>query len=206
MPEAFPSTSDIRSVRFWRQENTQIFESPLNGSVQTAVLTGGKWLATFRLLPMTRAEAQKWIVFLTRLRGMSGRFYAHDPANAAPLGNIVGSTPTISGAGQTGTSLNTAGWAISTNGVLLAGDASAYDTPTSWRERNIVVSDVNSDGFGDATISLAYPMRESPVDSSSLIVTNASCIMRLLDDEQAAWDVQEALQFGIEFTAIEVFE
>lgn len=204
--ETLPNTTThLKAVRFGKIANTQVFESPLSGSVQTAELTGARWAATFRLLPLTRQEAQAWIVFLTKLRGMSGRFYAHDPSNAAPLGSIPGS-PTISGAGQTGTLINTAGWTASQTGILLAGDAIAYNTATGWRERHIVAANVNSGGTGLATITLTDPMRESPVDGNPLIVTNAACVMRLIDDDQAFWDVQQALNFGIEFSGVEVFK
>ena len=199
------TTTQLASLRFGLVPNTQSFVSPLSGAVQTSELSGSKWMATFRMRPLDRAEAQAWMVFLTRLRGMSGRFYAHDPSNATPRGTIPG-TPTINGAGQTGSSLNTAGWTAGQTGILLAGDAIAWETATSWRERHIVVSDVDSDGSGLATIALTHPIRESPIDSDSLIVTNAACIMHLIDDQQAFWDVTQALQFGIEFSGMEVFK
>lgn len=199
------TTTEFKTIRFGRSENAESFESPISGSVQTAELTGGKWIATFNLVTLTRADAQKWIAFLVKLRGITGRFFVHDPSVAIALGDLTGSTPVINGGGQTGKSLLATGFATSTTGVLLTGDSIAFDTAT-WRERHIVTTDVDSDSSGNATIPLAFPMRESPIQGDPLITTNASCIMRLINNEQANWDVQTALRFGIQFSAIEVFK
>jgi hypothetical protein len=278
MPEALPSViRQLSSIRFGRSSNSQVFRSPLSGSTQTEQLTGGAWTFTYNLLPQTRAEAQEWMVFLLKLNGMSGRFYGHDPSNAIPQGTIPG-TPLIKGASQTGQTLETDGWTASQTGILLAGDAIAYDTATittgpiatfadysgtvsgtvkvtdvahdlatndriritgttnynglytitvidddnfyithswdgndatgtwtiAWRERYVVASDVDSDGSGNASIPLTHPIRSSPVDNDPLIASTASCVMRLLTDDEAHWDVQTALRFGFSFSAVEV--
>lgn len=199
------TTTEMSTIRFGRSENAESFESPISGSIQTAELTGGKWRATFNLVTLTRAEAQKWIAFLVKLRGITGRFFVHDPANISALGNLTGSNPMVNGAAQTGSSLLASGFAASTTGVLLTGDAISFDTAT-WRERHIVTADVNSDSSGNAIIPLAFPMRENPIQNDLILTTEASCIMRLIDNEQANWDVQKALRFGIQFSAIEVFK
>ena len=200
------TTTELQGLRFGRTSNTQTFESPLNGGVQTAVLTGGKWFATFKILPLTRAEAQQWMVFLLKLQGMGGRFLAHDPSNASPRGALGTSVPLIDGVNQVGASLKTKGWDVSTSGLLLTGDAIAYDTGSTWRERHIVAEDVDSDSSGNAVIRLTHAMRETPLDNDTLITTNASCVMRLINDEQAVWDVRTALIFGMEFSGVEVFK
>ena len=203
----FPRTSGVfQSIRFGRVPNTQIFRSPLDGGMQTAELTGGQWQATFRIKPLTRAQAQEWIVFLLKLQGMSGRFLGFDPSNSTPLGSLGTSVPLIDGINQIGASLKTKGWDASTAGLLLAGDAIAFDTGTTWRERHIITEDVNSDSSGNAVLRFTHSMRETPIDNDTLITTNASCVMRLIDDEQAVWDVRTALIFGIEFSGIEVFK
>lgn len=203
----FPSTSGVfQSARFGRVSNTQIFRSPLDGGIQTAELTGGQWQATFNIKPLTRLQAQEWIVFLLKLQGMSGRFLGFDPANATPQGALGTSIPLIDGVNQVGASLKTKGWDTSTSGLLLAGDAIAFDTGTTWRERHIVAENVDSDSSGNAVIRLTHPMRETPIDNDALITTNASCVMRLIDDDQAVWDVSTTLIFGIEFSGIEVFK
>ena len=204
---SLPSTSRVfQSVRFGRVSNTQVFRSPLDGGVQTAELTGGQWQATFRIKPLTRAQAQEWIVFLLKLQGMSGRFLGFDPANASPLGVLGTSIPLIDGVNQVGASLKTKGWDTSTAGLLLAGDAIAFDTGTTWRERHVVAENVDSDSSGNAVIRLTHPMRETPIDNDTLITTNASCVMRLIDEDQATWDVRTAMIFGIDFSGIEVFK
>lgn len=70
--------------------------------------------------------------------------------------------PCVNGAGQSGYSLITNGWAPSTNNVLLPGDYitlnSAPNAPRLYR----VTSPVNSDSGGNATISIYPPIRETP--------------------------------------------
>ncbi len=278
MPLSIPNTTThLQGLRFGRSSNTQGFTSPLSGSVQTAALPGGKWSATFKLTPFTRAEAQTWIVFLLKLDGRAGRFYAHDPSNAIPRGIIPG-TPLIKGASQTGKTLETDGWTATQTGILLEGDSISFETATTttgsitafadysgtvsgavkvtdadhglatddrvritattnfngnytitvidddnyyitaswvstetgtwtlaWRERHVVAADVDSDGSGNASIPLTHPMRAEPVDNDPLIVSSASCVMQLIDDDQAFWNVETALRFGIQFSGVEVY-
>lgn len=199
---AMPSAAKIAKVRFLLHAPSQSLVSPLSQSEQTVEILGARWLATYELAAMIREEAEEWIAWLTSLNGMSGRFYGHDPSAASPRGAASGS-PVTDGGGQVGTSLASRGWTPNTL-ILRAGDYIAWNAPSGWRELHQVTADATSDGSGGATLSLAPPVRESPADGESLIVTAASCVMRLKDDS-AEWTVDEAMTYGIQFCGDESF-
>lgn len=214
---SMPTTPKMRKCRFILRGNTQQFVSPLSRAVQTLELVGSKWLASYELPAMKRAEAEAWLAFLTRLNGRVGRFYAGDPSATTPRGTATG-TPLVAGAGQTGNTLNTKGWTASIV-PLLAGDFIAWDTPTAWRELHKVVIDPGQTGvfygvggYGDAgygggetVLTITPPIRESPADGATLIINSPTCVMQLVSDEEAGWDVDEALFYGVRFNAEEVF-
>lgn len=210
-------------TRFCLKANTQVFTSPLTGSVQTLELPGSRWVATYTLPPMLRADAEQWMAFLTRLNGRAGRFYAGDPPGAIPRG-VAGGTPVVSGASQTGRTLYTDGWLGGPTGtgygeggygeggyggpaviILKAGDYVAWDTPSGWRELKKVTADVLLVPPPIA-IPIMPPIRESPADGAALILLNATCVMALAEDAEAEWEVDAAMHYHLKpFNAEEVF-
>lgn len=189
--------------RFVLQGNAAELISPVSRSVQTLELLGSRWLATYQLPPMLRADAETWVAFLARLKGMGGRFYGYDPGGANPRG-ALGGTPRINGANQAGTTLATDGWTAGISGVLLTGDFVAFDTPSGWRELHMVTTDASSDGSGQATLQITPPLRESPADNAALILSPASCVMRLVEDA-SDWTVDDAEIYGVTFSGEETF-
>ena len=91
-----PATPSFRTSNFGLHSNTQIFRSPLDGSVQTLEMTGAQWGATFTLPPTQRAAFAAWQAFLVKLRGSSGRFFAGDPDATTPRGVATGA-PLVNG-------------------------------------------------------------------------------------------------------------
>lgn len=215
---SMPATPRMRSLRFVLRGNTQQFRSPLSGSVQTMELLGARWLATYELPIMIRATAEAWMAFLARCNGRVGRFYAGPLDITGPRGP-AGGTPLVNGANQTGTLLKTDGWTEGTQPILI-GDYIAWDTLTGWRELHKVVVEpgtVGIYGYGEGgygisgygksglDLEIAPPIRESPADNAAIIITNPTCVMQLASDDEAGWDVDTALHYGIKFNAEEVF-
>jgi hypothetical protein len=194
---SLPATPGIKTARFGLSSNTLKFISPLNGAVQTQEFPGAKWFGSFVLPPMIRADAAAWQAFFTQLRGMSGRFFGYDPSARTPRGVATG-TPIVNGAGQTGTSLITSGWTINITNILKAGDYFQVGT-----ELKQMTQDVNSSGAGAATLVFEPPLRNAPSNGAPIITINPVCIMMLNSDEQAAWDIDTALHYGMTFSAIE---
>jgi hypothetical protein len=198
MTSSFPAGIEIRSSRFGLKTNTQLYTSPLSGDTQRAELPGARWFATYTLVPKKRADIAAIQAFLANLAGPAGSFYGYDPNATNPRG-AGGGTPLVNGASQTGSSLITDGWPNST-AVLKAGD---YFTVNG--EYKMITADVTSDGSGNATLSFAPALRSSPADNDPITITNPTCIMRLVDDDQAAWDISEAGFYDVTFNAIETF-
>jgi len=151
---------------------------------------------------MRDPDAANWITFLTRLAGRTGRFYAGDPSGSTPRGTATG-TPLIAGAGQSGKALLTDGWTAGISPILRAGDYIAWNTPLSWRELHKVTADANSDGSGAVALSITPPIRESPANDATLIVSGATCVMMLATEEDGMWDVDEAGLYEMTFSAEE---
>jgi len=118
-----PSTPNFNSASFRLVANTQVFESPLDKTVQTLELVGARWAAVYNLPIMKRATGgAAWTAFLTELLGPSGRFFAFDPIALIPRGSGGGDSPLVDGASQTGKSLTTKAWTATQTGLLLPGD------------------------------------------------------------------------------------
>lgn len=196
---SLPSGIPIQKARFGLQSNTQIHVSPLSRTAQRVEFPGARWVAEYHLAPTKRADVAAIQAFLAKLRGAAGSFYGYDPSATTPRGVATG-TPLVNGADQTGTTLVTDGWTSGVTGILKAGDYFQVGN-----ELKMLVADVNSNGSGQATLTFEPPWRDSPADNAPIIVSSASCVMGLIDDDQVAWDVDEALFYGISFSAIERF-
>lgn len=115
-----------------------------------------------------------------------------------PLLGAGGGAPLVNGASQTGGSLVTDGWPVSTL-VLKKGDIVRWGT-APVRD---VKADVTSDGTGNATITVNPPILSgaSPADNAPLLV-GAACYFRcrlvdvqMPDAEAVAWYGSFAVTF-----------
>lgn len=202
---SIPTITGIRRSRFGRRVGGRAMTSPFTGYTQTTDAASGQWYATYTLPPMKRAKADIWRAWLLSLKGRTGRFYGYDPDATSPRGAVGTSTPLVKGGSQTGSSLLTDGWDAGVTGILKAGDYVAFDVDGGDRRLlRVVTADVNSDGSGNATLPLDFPIRTSPDDNEPLILTKASCVM-MLDDEATTWDTDEAGVFTITFGGVEAY-
>ena len=177
-----PSTLGfIRASNFYLETNTQIYTSPLNKTVQTVELAGARWRMDITLRQMTRSDATRWIGFLSKLRGMSGTFYASDPDWQTNIGVGTG-TPLVNGAAQTGTSLIIDGCTASVTGWLKAGDYFSIGG-----ELKRLTADCDTNGSGETTLVFEPYLRTSPADNAVVTVTSPKAKMRLTDDNQLSW-------------------
>ena len=201
---ALPASPKFSAAQFKLVTNSLHHTSSADGTTQTVLLPGPHWMLEAALPPMLRAAAEEWLAFLADLDGMTGRFFAGDPLGKTPRGVATG-TPLVNGASQTGGSLITDGWTVSITGILKKGDYIAYDTPSGVRMLHKLIAAANSDGGGNATLSVKPVIRESPANNQAIITSNATCVMRLLDNNQAGWEEELGDFYRIGFTAIESF-
>ncbi len=198
-----PTAPGFRAARFGLRSRSQVFDSPLSGAVQTLELPGALWFASFELPPMTRAQAADWQAFLVALGGRAGRFRGFDADARSPRGayDAGQDAPVVSGAGQTGATLATAGWRASVSGLLLPGDYVEVGG-----ELKMVTAQLDSDASGAATLAFAPALRASPADAAPLTLIDPGVTMRLASDEDAVWAFDlNRIAHGFAFSGIEVF-
>jgi len=182
MPVTMPSLYGfVTASNFYLETNTQIFESPINKTVQTLALSGARWKAEITLRRMKPTEAAQWIAFFLACRGMSDTFQLGDPNWPKNYGVGTGS-PVVNGAGQTGTSLNITGATANITNWLRAGD---YFSVNGELKR--LVAPCNTNGSGQTTLLFEPPLRNSPSNSAVITVNNPTAKMRLSDDMQQQW-------------------
>ncbi len=174
--------------------NTMTFSSPLSQSTQRRELPGARWTASVTFTDRNASEHRVWMARLARLRGAAGSCYL-SPSFAYPLMGAGGGTPLVNGAGQTGTSLIIDGAPNNITGWLKEGDYFSFDNGLLQRELKIVTADVNTDSSGNATITFEPPIRSAPANNAAIEINTPSAIMRLVDDQQAAWTLR-APSFG----------
>ena len=194
-----PATPGFVESDFFLSRVTTVFRGAPTRVEQVMERHGAVWIARYQLPPMTRAQAAPWIAFLHALRGQVGTFLGSDPDARTPLGVATG-TPLVKGAAQTGNTLLADGWTPSVTGILKAGDM--ITIASTVKRLYQVVEDANSDGSGNATLSIEPVLRESPIDNAVIAHTNWTIPMRLVSD-----DIQKPSDklkiFDIGFSAIE---
>lgn len=207
---SFPNSTSIHRARWLLRGATIQHISPLTRRSQTLEIMGARWLASFELVPMRRADAEAWMVFLTRLNGRAGRFYAGDPSATTPRGTLSvndSSMLRVYGANQRGTLLSV-DYALhppGAQGTLCAGDYFSFDTPSGWRELHIVTENITLLHTGVSGIRCSPPIRESPADNATITVYSPTCVMRLATDTEAKWHIDESSLYQISFSAEEAF-
>ena len=199
-PLAIPTNKGLAKVRLTANNVVGVSQSPFTARQQVYKYTGQFWEADISLPPMKRSDAEYWISFLLKLNGSYGTFLLGDPNGATARGVATG-TPLVKGANQTGTDLITDGWTPNTTGILKAGDYIQLGTgSTSLLHK--VLDDVNSDGSGNATLTLWPDLRSAPSDNAAIVVSSTKGVFRLTSGEQS-WDINEATFYGITFGARE---
>ena len=142
------------------------------------------WELDITFPPMSRAEFDPIYAFILSQIGSYGTFTfaAHD--RRTPRGSVSGSpsgTPLVNGASQTGTSLVTDGWPHSHTGLLLPGDLITINGDTKVY---MVTASVDSNGSGQATISLHAPLVVSPADNAAITTVNIAFTVSISQDIQ----------------------
>lgn len=199
-PLTLPTTPAPKAVTIGTMTQVGINRSPYTFTTLVQAYAG-KTLVAEVVLPLMkeRADAEKWICFLLKLNGEEGTFLLGNPVSKTPRGTANGN-PKVNGSGQqTGVSLlNTKGWAVNSNGVLLEGDE--FQVGNRLYK---VLNDVNSDGSGNATIDIFPGLRESPADNDTLNLYSPKGLFRLASSENKLFDADEAKIYNVSFSCVE---
>lgn len=199
-PISFPSALGIAQISIRARSVVAVTESDFTFQQQVQVGQGQRWEADVTLPQMNRAYAEQFNAFLLKLNGRRGTFLLGDPNAASPQG-VGGGSPVVDGASQTGNELNITGLTPSTTGVYLAGDYIQLGTGASAYLHKIL-SDVDSDSNGDATLLIWPSLRASPSNGASIIVNNTVGRFRLAESV-SQFDINSESTYTIQFSAVE---
>ncbi|WP_284459680.1 hypothetical protein [Cupriavidus campinensis] len=177
------------------KSNTEGFNSPLNGSVQTVERPGARWKITLEFPPKNERERGQLEAFLASIGGLAGRFtiWPHGrPGNSmfAPL---------VNGSMTNFKMLPTKSWPASTL-VLRAGDYLAVGG-----ELKIVTADVTSSAGGLATVPVAPPFRNAPTNNAAITLDKPRTTMMLTADEYGVPVLPGRISDSVVISASEVF-
>ncbi len=203
MPISYPinfPTQCIKGVTIRARNIVAMSTSPFTGQQQVYKHQGQWWEMEVTLPPMKRADAEQVASFLIKLNGQYGTFLLGDPANTAPRGAGTG-TPLVKGAGQSGDTLITDGWTPSVTGILKAGDWIQLGSASSTRLHK-VLDDANSDGSGNATLTIWPNLRSSPADNAVITVNNTKGRWRLSSND-VDYNIETGQFYGITFACVE---
>lgn len=176
----FPSILAPSGVSWRLRALTQTQESPFDGTAQTLALPGARWEASLTWQTLRPGHARLLEAFLSSLQGRAGRFTfgpVHGPRQASGTG-----TPVVNGAGQTGATLSTRGWAASAQ-AFLAGDWLSYTDTTGRRRLHQVTANSTADGSGVASFAVAPPIRRAGADGAAVEVSAPLGVFRLASDD-----------------------
>lgn len=176
-PVSFPTTFGVSDFVIDLVRAVGVSESPFTFAQQVQEHQGEAWeiQATIKLL--NRAQAEEYNAFLLKLHGRLGTFTMSIPGSETPRGVATG-TPLVKGASQTGNTLETDGWTIDTTGIVKAGDFMQLGSGVDTRLFKIL-DDANSDGSGNATLTIAPKIKTAPADNDTITITNAKGVFRL---------------------------
>ena len=169
---------------------------------QAHVYPGKMWSIDVTLPPMKRTDAEKWVAWLVSLKGLEGTFYMGDQLAQFPMGSARDAdTILINGATSSGDTLAIDDAPASQTGYLKAGDYLHVGTSTD-RQLFKVLSDVDTDGTGAATVDVWPNVRTSIADNATVTVQEPQGVFRLATNDQA-WSVNNLAVFGLSFSATE---
>lgn len=193
-PVTPPSSPRHSSIKWKRRNVVGMSENPYTLKQQIFEHDGSGWAIEVAFDPMSRSEFAPWDAFLGKLHGPRGTFYYGDELRKTAQGS-PGGTPLVNGASQTGFTLTTDGWTVSTT-VLKAGDMFQIDSALYE-----ALEDVTSDGSGNATIEL-WPRLRGHADNAAIDYTAPVGVFRLASPTvETIGERSQFFRFG--FTAIE---
>ena len=194
MTVPLPAHSVLRAVPSL-QVAAAASQSPFTGTQQVQFWGGEWWTFEIELKANRGQQARALGAFLVQLRGIVGTFLLDVPQRA--LGAI--GTPLVKGAGQSGGSLLTDGWALSQT-CMQAGDFFSIGAGANTRLYQLT-ADVVSNGAGDATLQFVPNLRAAPADNTALTITAPRVHLR--PQAPIPYDPMPGPFFRVSFTAIE---
>lgn len=186
---AFPQYPGIKQLNLTMNDTTPVSTSPFTGVQQVQAWPGADWWTADLTLPqMTSQTVAIWEGFLGECRGMTNVFYLGHPFHISPQGT-AGGTPVCNGVSSAMSyTLTTRGWTPNTYRLLLPGD----HLQIGYRLHR-VLTQVNSDSSGDATISVWPSIREATTDGEPIILNHPQGLFRLASNKRSILSAETRL-------------
>lgn len=137
-----------------------------------------RWAISFTWSPMRRSVFMQFYAFIVSQRGQADTFTCTLAGHTTPQGSWLG-TPVVSGASQTGRSINLSGFTASQTGVAKAGDLFKFAGHTKVY---MVTADANSNVSGLATLSIEPALVVSPGNAEAITSSNVPFTVALASD------------------------
>jgi len=170
----FPSSPKPNGMSWRLIMPSQTNVSDWTGRRQTIASGRGWWECQLSLPPIVgTANVNAWRSFIAKSRGRANDFQIPVDATAQ---SAATATPLVNGAGQTGRTLTTDGWPLSST-VLVAGQFVTINNQLLQLTEN-----VTSNGSGVATLTFEPPIRTSPADNAAIEYKNPYCLMYFVEE------------------------
>lgn len=189
-----PAEPGARQFELAQSDMNAMNSSPFTGASQMQAWPGSdQWSGTLTLPPLSAAQRAQWSAFLGETRGMLNAFLLAPPDYKAPQGvaNHL-SKPVVSGANNAmTTTLVTKGWRKKTVRLLMPGDyIQIGPTPTDQNVAGLcrlhqVLHQVDSDGSGNATLTLWPSLRETVTDGTVIVLKKPQGLFRLAENKRS---------------------
>jgi hypothetical protein len=148
--------------------------SDWTGRRQTLASGRGWWESQVTFPPIVGStNINAWRSFIAKSRGAANDFRVPVDPTAQSASTA---TPLVNGAAQTGRTLNTDGWPLSTT-VLQAGQYVTINNQLLQLTEN-----VTSNGSGVAVLTFEPPVRVSPADNAAIEYKNPFCLMYMVEE------------------------
>jgi hypothetical protein len=173
--------------------------SPFTGRKQVQVWGGEWWQFDITMGISSREDARTLGSFFTRLKGPVHTFLFTDPSVRNIDDYINMGSPTVLGAGQTGSELQTQGWVP---GIYIHEGMGISLGSGAATRFHMIVEPVFVDALGRADLVLEPALRAPPPDGAAIEHINPQVHLRLLQPVPTAVERGDIHRFS--FTAEEV--
>ena len=170
----YPATPKPQGMSWRLVMPSQTNVSDWSGRRQTIASGRGWWECQVTFPPIVgTSRVNAWRAFIAKSRGKANDFQV--PVDPTAQSSAV-ATPLVNGANQTGRTLSTDGWPVSST-VLQAGQFVTINNQLLQLTEN-----VTSNGSGVATLTFEPPVRVAPSDNAAIEFKNPYCLMYLVEE------------------------
>jgi hypothetical protein len=179
--------------------------SAFTGRGQVQVFDGQWWEARVTWPQLGADLGSPLTAFVLALNSAEGTFLLGDPSHVNPRGQAKNnaSTPLVNGSEQTGNQLSIKNGPLALTAWLAPGDLLQVGASSTARLHK-VISSVDTDGNGLATIDIWPRHKSPPVDNGVVVIIGAQGLFRL-NQPGSEWSVSPPTNIDQGFSCIEAF-